>query len=62
MRRQCQVFPSPAVPVSTTLTGFSERKFSTDNAAMIGILAERKWRAGLGEISVDAEIEPGWPL
>jgi N6-L-threonylcarbamoyladenine synthase len=40
----------------------SERKFSTDNAAMIGILAERKWRAGLGEISVDAEIEPNWPL
>jgi N6-L-threonylcarbamoyladenine synthase len=41
---------------------FSERKFSTDNAAMIGILAERKWMAGLGEISVDAEIEPGWAL
>ncbi len=40
----------------------AERKFSTDNAAMIGILAERKWKAGLGEISVDAEIEPGWPL
>jgi N6-L-threonylcarbamoyladenine synthase len=41
---------------------FSEPKFSTDNAAMIGILAERKWMAGLGEISVDAEIEPNWPL
>jgi N6-L-threonylcarbamoyladenine synthase len=40
----------------------AERKFSTDNAAMIGILAERKWMAGLGEISVDAEIEPGWAL
>jgi N6-L-threonylcarbamoyladenine synthase len=40
----------------------SDRKFSTDNAAMIGILAERKWMAGLGEISVDAEIEPGWAL
>jgi N6-L-threonylcarbamoyladenine synthase len=40
----------------------SERKFSTDNAAMIGILAERKWMAGLGEISVDAEIEPSWAL
>jgi N6-L-threonylcarbamoyladenine synthase len=40
----------------------SHRKFSTDNAAMIGILAERKWMAGLGEISVDAEIEPGWAL
>jgi N6-L-threonylcarbamoyladenine synthase len=41
---------------------FSDRKFSTDNAAMIGILAERKWMAGLGEISVDAEIEPNWAL
>jgi hypothetical protein len=29
---------------------------------MIGILAGRKWMAGLGEISVDAEIEPSWPL
>jgi N6-L-threonylcarbamoyladenine synthase len=38
----------------------SDRKFSTDNAVMIGILAERKWMAGLGEISVDAEIEPSW--
>jgi N6-L-threonylcarbamoyladenine synthase len=40
----------------------SDRKFSTDNAAMIGILAERKWMAGLGEIPVDAEIEPSWAL
>jgi len=40
----------------------SDRKFSTDNAAMIGILAERKWMAGLAEISVDAEIEPSWAL
>jgi len=40
----------------------SDRKFSTDNAAMIGILAERKWKAGLEETSVDAEIEPSWPL
>jgi N6-L-threonylcarbamoyladenine synthase len=41
---------------------FSDRKFSTDNAAMIGILAERKWMAGLGEMAVDAEIEPSWAL
>ncbi len=40
----------------------AERKFSTDNAAMIGILAASKWTAGLGEMSVDADIEPGWPL
>jgi N6-L-threonylcarbamoyladenine synthase len=40
----------------------SDRNFSTDNAAMIGILAERKWMADLAEISVDAEIEPSWAL
>ncbi len=41
---------------------FSDRKFSTDNAAMIGILAERKLMAGLAEIPLDTEIEPGWAL
>jgi N6-L-threonylcarbamoyladenine synthase len=41
---------------------FSVRKFSTDNAAMIGILAERKWLAGSGAMAVDAEIEPSWAL
>ncbi len=40
----------------------AERIFSTDNAAMIGILAERKWMAGAGEMELDAEIEPSWAL
>jgi N6-L-threonylcarbamoyladenine synthase len=40
----------------------AERMFSTDNAAMIGILAERKLLAGLGEMNCDAEIRPAWPL
>jgi N6-L-threonylcarbamoyladenine synthase len=40
----------------------ADRKFSTDNAAMIGILAAGKWKAGLGEMSVDADIDPGWAL
>lgn len=34
----------------------------TDNAAMIGVLAERKLLAGVVEESLDAEINPGWAL
>jgi N6-L-threonylcarbamoyladenine synthase len=40
----------------------AEKKFSTDNAAMIGILAERKLLAGALPTSLDAEIEPNWAL
>jgi N6-L-threonylcarbamoyladenine synthase len=40
----------------------AEKKYSTDNAAMIGILAERKLLAGLPAASLDAEIEPSWAL
>jgi N6-L-threonylcarbamoyladenine synthase len=40
----------------------ADRTFSTDNAAMIGILAEQKLLAGAGEIAFDAEIEPSWAL
>jgi N6-L-threonylcarbamoyladenine synthase len=38
-----------------------EKKFSTDNAAMIGILAERKLRANC-VTPLDADIQPGWRL
>jgi len=34
----------------------------TDNAAMIGILAERKLRAGQAATNVDADILPAWQL
>ena len=34
----------------------------TDNAAMVGILAERKLFHGVAPTSYDAEIEPGWAL
>jgi N6-L-threonylcarbamoyladenine synthase len=37
-------------------------KLSTDNAAMIAILAERKLLAGVAGGSLDAEIEPSWAL
>lgn len=37
-------------------------KYSTDNAVMIGILAERKFKSGNFETSLDAEIEPSWAL
>ena len=40
----------------------AEPQLCTDNAAMIGILAERKLRAGITPTSYDAEIKPGWPL
>jgi N6-L-threonylcarbamoyladenine synthase len=40
----------------------AEKKYSTDNAVMIGILAERKFRSGNFETSLDAEIEPSWAL
>ena len=40
----------------------ADKSLCTDNAAMIGILAERKLRAGVPPTSLDAEIEPGWVL
>jgi N6-L-threonylcarbamoyladenine synthase len=40
----------------------AERRFSTDNAAMIGIVAGQKLLAGLGHTALDAEIEPSWAL
>ncbi len=40
----------------------AERPLCTDNAAMIGMLAERKLQGGLGETSLDADILPGWEL
>jgi N6-L-threonylcarbamoyladenine synthase len=41
----------------------AEPAFCTDNAAMIGILAEQKLRlAPQEETSLDADIQPGWPL
>jgi N6-L-threonylcarbamoyladenine synthase len=40
----------------------AEHSLCTDNAAMIGILAERKLMAHASPTSLDAEIEPGWSL
>jgi N6-L-threonylcarbamoyladenine synthase len=40
----------------------AEKKYSTDNAVMIGILAERKFTSGNFTTSLDAEIEPSWAL
>lgn len=40
----------------------ADRTFCTDNAAMIGILAERKLLKDTPSTSLDAEIQPGWPL
>jgi N6-L-threonylcarbamoyladenine synthase len=40
----------------------SMAKFSTDNAAMIGILAERKFVRGETQLNFDGDIRPSWPL
>ena len=40
----------------------AEKGLCTDNAAMIGILAERKLLAGVAASELDSEIEPGWEL
>jgi N6-L-threonylcarbamoyladenine synthase len=39
-----------------------EKELCTDNAAMIGILAERKLLSGIKPTSFDDEIKPGWML
>ena len=40
----------------------AEKKLCTDNAAMIGILAERKLFNKILPASLDEEIKPGWVL
>jgi N6-L-threonylcarbamoyladenine synthase len=40
----------------------AERGLCTDNAAMIGVLAERKLRAGIPSTSLEADILPNWAL
>jgi len=40
----------------------AEKSLCTDNAAMIGILAERKLLANIAPTSLDEEINPGWIL
>ncbi len=40
----------------------AEKSLCTDNAAMIGILAERKLRANVPLPAMDEEIKPGWAL
>jgi N6-L-threonylcarbamoyladenine synthase len=40
----------------------AEKNLCTDNAAMIGILAERKLLSGAAPSEIDAEIKPGWVL
>ena len=40
----------------------AESSLCTDNAAMVGILAERKLSAGIQPTPLDQEITPGWTL
>ncbi|NBV22874.1 MAG: tRNA (adenosine(37)-N6)-threonylcarbamoyltransferase complex transferase subunit TsaD [Proteobacteria bacterium] len=40
----------------------AEKSLCTDNAAMVGILAERKLLYGHPATSLDEEVKPNWPL
>jgi N6-L-threonylcarbamoyladenine synthase len=40
----------------------ADRAFCTDNAAMVGVLAERKLMHGETSTNFDEEIQPGWAL
>ena len=55
-----------ALSAACTREGFTlrlaEGALCTDNAAMIGILAERKLMSNQPVTSIDAEIAPGWVL
>jgi tRNA N6-adenosine threonylcarbamoyltransferase len=44
------------------LLRLADKTLCTDNAAMIGILAERKLQKETGTLPLDAEIKPGWVL
>jgi N6-L-threonylcarbamoyladenine synthase len=44
------------------LLRLADKRYATDNAAMIAILAERKLLARLPASSLDADIEPSWAL
>jgi N6-L-threonylcarbamoyladenine synthase len=44
------------------LLRLAEPKLCTDNAAIIGILAARKWKNGFRETPASADILPGWSL
>jgi N6-L-threonylcarbamoyladenine synthase len=48
-------------PRSLTLR-LAEKGLCTDNAAMIGLLAERKLLMGHAPVELDAEINPSWAL
>jgi N6-L-threonylcarbamoyladenine synthase len=40
----------------------AEKSLCTDNAAMVGLLAERKLMHGAAPTALDAEVKPNWPL
>ncbi len=40
----------------------ADKSLCTDNAAMVGILAERKLQHGVAPTSLDEEVKPSWPL
>ena len=51
-----------ACQVEGFILRLAEKNLCSDNAAMIGILAERKLAAGIQPTPLDQEITPGWVL
>ena len=66
-RRHLQSRPPPAThrrlrSASGLTLLLAEKSLCTDNAAMIGMLAERKLRLRGGATAPDADILPNWAL
>lgn len=40
----------------------AEPRFCTDNAGMVGVIAERRWLTGAAPDGPDLEVSPGWAL
>jgi N6-L-threonylcarbamoyladenine synthase len=40
----------------------AERDLCTDNAAMVGVVAERRYLRGMASSGLDEDIRPGWAL
>jgi tRNA A37 threonylcarbamoyltransferase TsaD len=40
----------------------AEPRFCTDNAGMVGVVADYRWRQGQASDAPELEVTPGWSL